>query len=185
MNIKSLGGVILTVVLFNHCQTPNTYGSELKSIDSLQTTLTYIESKLDTFDYDIIKKEYEDINNKYNYLLENYPDKNDRDFWINQMNYMRIVNKSFGRYAESYPRIKEEVKYSRHQLKTLKNSIADQKLTGEEIDQYLETEIEAVNKLRMEAIRLKPGVEASIVIWDSISGQINKVVLSLDSVSQD
>jgi len=171
--------------VLSQCQSSSTYESEINTIDSLQTTLTYIESKLDTFDYEGIKQEYVEIKSKYDYLLENYPDKDDRDFWINQMNYLRSVKKAFGNYAQEYPGIKEDLDYSRSQLLALKNSISDNKLTREEIEEYLATEREAVNQLRLKATRLKPSLEASSVIWDSIADDIDKVVLSLDSVSQD
>ncbi len=153
-------------------------------MDSLQITLDLIESSLNTFNYEEISKEYEDINYKYHYLLDNYPNKNNPEFWINHMNYMHRVKKAFGRYVKSYPKIKEQLSYGRNQLQTLKNSIIDKKLTDEEVEKYLNDEKTAVNDLSMKVSRFKPEIENSNIIWDSISDDINAIFQSLDPVSQ-
>lgn len=134
-------------MLLAACNTEEAYQRELEQIDSLQTVLKSYQELLDSLDTEEVNATVEHVDSQYNYLMKNYPDMDDRDFWINEVPQFGTIDKSLGRLEEHREEMREKLEYSEHQLTTLKNSIKDDKLTEEQVKEYMESEMRASDNL--------------------------------------
>ena len=80
-------------VVATSCQSNARFKDEIATVDSLQTRLSLYDVRMDSVDESRLREISPEVNELYDYLVENYPDSLDRSFWVTQVNGMVIVKK--------------------------------------------------------------------------------------------
>ncbi len=174
----SVLGLILTILMVG-CQTEEAYQTELNQIDSLRADLSSYLVQLDAFDTDEVSSIAAHVDTQYAYLMANYPDQNDRDFWLKEVSQYGNINKSLGRLESHKDQIRETIEYADKQLRTLSNSIRDEKLTGEQIAEYLERERLAAGELQLSYNKYIAPTELALNLWDAYQEPYDSIVSHL------
>ena len=146
-------------------------------MDSLITVVENYQASLDSNNTDTIAANLEVVSDRMDYLSQNYPDSTDRDFWITKMNYLRQVQKAYQRHGENRPSLSRQIEESLRQLKTLRNSIEDEKLTEEEAEKYVQDEMEVVSEIGFNTYKITESVKAGNEIWDSLQPYFDSVTV--------
>ena len=170
---------LISALLLSGCNSEQPHQHELDQIDSLQSVLKDYRSLLDSLDTEGNMAIVEHVDTQYNYLLNNYPDMADRDFWLREVPQFGTIDKSLGRLADHKDEIREEIDYSDKQLITLRNSIEDEKLTEEEVTQYLESELRAVTNLNVSFSKYIAPSSLALKMWHVNSEPYDSIVNDL------
>lgn len=172
----------IVVLAIASCQNHGHFAEEIQTVDSLQATLSFYELKLDSVDEPRLREINPQVNELYEYLSKNYLDSLDRSFWITKLNGMTIVKKGAGRYLADYEKLSTEINYTQQQLATLRNSLADEKITEEDADQYLRDEASATGEIILYVNKLQGPARLSIQIWDTLHPQMRAMADSLQAL---
>lgn len=164
------------------CNGPHVHQADLKTVDSIAVVVDDLSLKLDSAgDFGIAEK-YPEIRDRFNKLLEFEQDPEDRRFWIDDMNFARRIKKSGEKYMKTKDELKEGLDYSRNQLKTLRNSIEDKKISQEQIDQYLLEESQAVRKLHRSINWIVPELRICYGALDTMVVKLDNKLSTLQAV---
>lgn len=175
--VKALFAIVLLVVITFSCSTNGKFADEINTVDSLITVVEDYQASLNSNNLDTLNAKLEVVNDRMDYLSQNYPDSTDRDFWITKMNYLRQVQKAYQRHGENRPSLSRQIEESLRQLKTLRNSLEDEKLTEEEAEKYVQDEMEVVSELRFNTQKITRSVESGNEIWDSLRPYFDSVAV--------
>lgn len=173
--INILGILAPLAILASACTDSHPQAKRLQQLDSLQQVAHQYQSRLDTIDIGQVRSLARHVDSQYNFVLKHYPDAEDRDFWLKEVNYFGEVNKSLNRLAEAYPSLEKEAAYNLRQLKTLQNSIRDRKVSGEEAQKYWEREQEAMQSLGFKMGKNLAGAERALNLWDSLGTSYDSI----------
>ena len=175
-------------LLLTACDSDESYQRELDQIDSLQIVFKSYRDLLDSLDSKEVMATIEHVDSQYNYLMKNYPDMDDRDFWVKEVPQFGTMDKALGRLMEHGDEMREELDYSEHQLATLKNSISDNKLTDEQVKEYMESEMRASDNLYVSFNKYIAPSRLALKIWelnrepyDSIVNHLRKSQVTTDT----
>lgn len=177
--MKKLLFVLSAGLLLIACNSEEPYQRELEQIDSLQTVLKSYRELLDSLDTKEVMATVEHVDSQYNYLMKNYPDLDDRDFWINEVPQFGTIDKALGRLGEHREEMREKLDYSEHQLATLKNSINDDKLTEEQVKEYMESEMRASDNLYFSFNKYIAPSRLALKMWELNREPYDSIVNSL------
>ncbi len=166
------------------CSSPLSRENEtrVEKIDSLKSVLTTVENELQPWQDSTLDDDAEQAQQLYVYLEKTYPDKENRVFWITQMNALKKVYKAFGKFHKAKTVVTEKIPLSRKQLQTLENSIREDALEEKQIEEYMVIETQEVNKIYDLYFRISPEVEASASIWDTLRVSMNQIKMDLDTL---
>jgi hypothetical protein len=170
---------LFVVCLFVSCQNKSAFSSELNQVDSLYTEVLSLESKLKEVDSNRAQEVYKESNQLETYLSANYPDTLDKDFWVNDMNRIYKVRRGLEKYLSQENVLKEEIKYSKTQLLSLRKSLQDEKLDSMKAEEYLTSELKAVSKIVFLTDKYQPkGLEA-IQAWPEVKKDLQSIADSI------
>lgn len=161
------------------CDQKQVFSSEISTIDSLYATVGQFESRISTIDSSKVKAVLARSTELNDYLTKNYPDTNDRDFWINDMNDLYEVKRGLEKYSAKSDFIVKEIKYCKTQLLSLRKSLDDEKLDQQKAVSYLEIERKAVENLEFLVEKLQPRAEKSLNTWGRINEEIEALADSI------
>ncbi len=171
--------IALLALALAACGNNGKYKVEIQKVDSLQNQLSLYHARLDSVDQERLREMQPEINELYDYLTENYPDSLDRRFWINTLNQMVIVKKGTERYLANYEQLKGEMDYTGKQLADLENSLKDEKLESEKVQEYLRDEKQAVVEIEFFVNKLHGPARYAISAWDTLHPQMQSLADSL------
>lgn len=173
--IKLYRGLVLLLIVTTACQQNRKFEAEINKVDSLQQVVKNLKMTLDSVDESAVETRYPLVEKQKDFLTNNYPDSTDRRFWISDMGYLNQVHQGLSQYKEYRPEVEEELEYSEEQLEGLRYSLADEKLTEEQAEKYLEQETEALRETRNNVYRLVPATRNAIIIWDSLQPRFDSI----------
>ena len=137
-------------LLLSNCTTATSmYETELDQVDSLRTVVNGYLQFLDSVDTPENTEIAGHVASQYAIVKNNYPDQEDRDFWLKQVPQFGNINKALGRLESNKTQFRSDLEYTDKQLLTLANSIRDEQLDSAKIKEYLEVEERAVSNLGM------------------------------------
>ena len=168
-------------LLFSGCNSEQAFQRELEQIDSLQAVLTDYRELLDSLDTEEVMATVEHVDTQYNYLMSNYPDMNDRDFWLKEVSQFGTIDKALGRLADHREKLREEMDYTDKQLITLENSIKDNKLTDEKVAEYFQMEYDAFGNLSFTFKKYIAPSRLALNMWHVNSEPYDSIVNHLRS----
>ncbi len=158
------------------CQPKSVYKAELGEIDSLRMVLAEYSQLLDSLDTEENLKLASHVDTQYNYLMANYPDPNDREFWLKEVSNFGTINKALGRLQSHSQRMREDIAYADKQLHTLGNSIEDNKLSAEQIDEYLQLEASAIAELELSFKKYIAPSKLALKLWIAYEEPYDSIV---------
>lgn len=178
--------VLLTISLVAMVACNSTLSPEnelrVETIDSLNTVLNNVETDLRQWQDSSLIDDAKEAEALYTYLENTYPDKENRTFWITQMNALRRVYKAYGKFGKAQDFIKRKLPLSREQLKALENSIREEALEEKQIEEYMVIETREVNKIYDLYYRFSPEAEVSAIIWDTLKVSMYQIKTDLDTL---
>ena len=177
--MKKLVIILAALAFLSSCNNDRAYADELSDIDSMEVKLTEYRELMDSLETIGIRSMATHVDTQYKYLMANYPDMDDRDFWLGEVAQFGTINKGFSRYIEHSEDISGEIDYSEKQLEGLRNSIRDKKLTDEEIAKYLTTEKEAMYTLDFRYNKYIASSRFAIKMWDAYAAPYDSIVNNL------
>ncbi len=157
------------------CNNESAFQEEIQTVDSLQTVVKLYDQSLDSIDYQNLVKISNEVDSKFEYVAANYVDSADLRGYVNSMGIFSRLHKGLNRYEEMQPDVKMETEYTRNQLKDLKNSLEDEKLSKEEAEKYLEDEVRAVRQLSFQFGRIYPEAKNSLYLWDTLGPRYDSI----------
>lgn len=163
-------------LLLYGCQTDQTYQSELNEIDSLRSVLAEHRLVLDSLDTEEISSIVTHVDTQYSYLMSKYPNPDDRNFWLKEVAQFGMINKALGRLGSNKDKIRKDLEYADKQLETLASSIADEKLSSEEISTYLNTERAAVGTVSVSFNKYISPSRLALRMWSSFQEPYDSIV---------
>lgn len=169
------GFVMLTV----SCQSNKKFEAEIETVDSLITIVEDFQLRLNAINSDTVSEKLSVVSDRVGFFMNNYPDSTDRKFWINDMNYLGLVEKAYSRFEENNQPLSRQLKESMKQLTTLKNSLEDEKLTDEEAQKYVDDEAHHVMQIKFSAQKMIGRVEEADVVWDSLQPYFDSIAISI------
>lgn len=176
--VKFLALSIGIAVALVSCDNSSSFEAELKTIDSLQTVVNNYKAELEALDMDEIASRGKISGEQYEYLEKNYRDSSKREFWLNKMTFYRSVKKSYAHAAEMRPKLMTEIELCSKQLETLENSIVDNKLNKEQVDEYLADEAMAVQELSLHMSKV-PDFEEVDKMYEDLKPTMDSVQQTL------
>lgn len=149
------------------CQEPTSYQAEIKTVDSLLVVVDYLDGKLDSIDIEEMEQEWPEVNRVFKTLTGPKADPNDKDYWMNTIGVLALVETPYKKYLRDAPKAKEDLASSKTQLQGLRNSLEDNKLSPEEVEKYLAQEALIVGETYiLVRKRARPAMDA-LAIWDT------------------
>lgn len=140
----------------------------LAEIDSLIIVAEYLNEKMLSTRADEIRAEYEEVKYLYHSIVEHYPNKENKDFWINEIDQIYRVENAYKKFIKEAPSIEENLAYTLSQLKALRNSFNDGQLSEEEVGKYIAEEAKALGEVHFRIRKRQPEAEIALTIWDSL-----------------
>lgn len=177
--MKKLVFILAGLTFLSSCNNDQAYADELSDIDSMEVKLTEYRELMDSLESVGIRSVATHVDTQFSYLMANYPDMNDRDFWLGEVSQFGTINKGFSRFMEHSEDIAGEMEYTEKQLEGLRNSIKDSKLTKEEIDKYLASEKEALSKIDFRFNKYIASSRYALKMWDAYSTPYDSIVNNL------
>ena len=175
---------VLLAFLTPGCNQPAAYETEIQEIDSLRLRLTGFRVLLDSLDTEETARLAVHVDTQYNYLLQNYPNQNDREFWLHEVPQFADIRKMLTSLGKKKKGIRQSIEYSDKQLLTLKNSIEDEKLTAEEIKKYLDREYQAYLSLSFTFNKYVEGAKRALKLWEINQEPYDSIVNQLRAEQQ-
>ncbi len=181
--IKLFLAVALLAVVSTSCESSNNgkFAEEIETVDSLLIIVEGFEARLNAINADTLSENLAIVSERSEFFQKNYPDSNDRKFWVTDMNYLGGVKKAYSRFEENSAGISRQLDESKKQLTTLRNSLEDEKLTEEEARKYVEDEAQAVMELKFGAQKMLGRVEEANVVWDSLRPYFDSIAMHLQA----
>lgn len=171
--------ILASLILLTACNEPLVYEKEISTVDSLAVELNMLDRKLDSIDLTAVREIAKESKNLHDYLVANYPDSADRDFWVNKMDPLYGVQRGLSKFLSQESQLNEEINYTRKQLTTLKNSLRDEKLTEEEVKKYLQQEFEALEEISFMFNKVSFKAKGSLQKWELHEEEMKAVADSL------
>lgn len=159
---------ILLAGILSACQQNNPYHKEITEVDSLQTEVKELEATINKVNHERVMQVKDTVYFVMNETLRLLQNDTNRSHWIQQMATLEQVARAFQKYEGSGAKLKEQVALSRQQLKTLRNSLEDQKLDSAQAQNYLNEERMMLRTVSYDVNRRFPPVVRAVQIWDSI-----------------
>lgn len=157
--------------------------NRLSTIDSLETVLAEVEEGMLPYKDSTLTDDASAVKELHDYLEKHYPILDDRSFWIKKMNPTRRVYKSLGVFAAKQDEMQDEIVYTRKQLSSLRNSIADEKLSDTEQEDYLAIETRAVTEMHTALYVYEPEAKVCLAIWDTLGPKMYAIKSDLDTLN--
>lgn len=132
--------LLVVILLAIACKPNSAYQTEIDKVDSLKTVVDLVDENLQKTDVAQIEKELEELNVRYKYLTDNFPDSADASFWIYDVNNMIRIKKTYVRFLKSREKMEKDIEYTQSQLESLKNSLQDEKISPQQAEEYVNTE---------------------------------------------
>lgn len=178
--MRNLIFLSLLLGLFS-CNT-HPFDEEIEQVDSLSVVLDSLNEKFITIDLEKTREIAKQSSDLQKYLSKNYPDTADREFWVNKMTPLYDVQRNLGKFLNGETEVKNELDYTIEQLKTLKNSLKDNKLTKEEAQKYLDQEAKAVAQISYFLNKYYPRINRSLRTWKDIHIEMQRIADSVKAL---
>ena len=137
-NIILMSGLLLALTSCGNKS--SSYAEEIKTIDSLLVLVTDMQAGIDSVSMDTVSMYSAVVKEKMNVLKSRYPDTTDREFWVLEMGVFAKVDRGLSKFKSNAPNIMAGLKTSEKQLRTLRNSLEDNKLDSAEVKSYMKVE---------------------------------------------
>lgn len=151
----------------------------LAEVDSLVTVVEFLSKKVAEPNEQRIAQEAPEVKKTYLTIVELYPNAEDKDFWIKEVNPIHQVNEAFEKFLQDKARIEKDLAASKEQLQGLRNSINDNKLEDSLVEKYLQQETAALAETHLLVTKRIPKAQAAIVIWDSTRAHYDSLAQAL------
>jgi hypothetical protein len=166
--IKKIAFIVLVFSFSWACQEEvHPYQAEINEVDSLLVVVEHLEAQIDSVDMDRINQEMPQLEEIYKTLVNSGVDQNDKNFWVKTVNGVVLVKEPYEKFLEEGPEIKSALQETAKQLRTLRNSLEDQQLEKDKVQQYLSTERDMVKKASLKVRKRQPPVKLAMELWDS------------------
>lgn len=168
--------LIISTILFS-CSNFK-HKKEIRIIDSLYCVLDSTEMKMNEIDLDELRS----MKSTYMGTIEDFrscsANKDLDSVWAIVTGFSTI--KSYlKKYINEHNNVEAELKFSRNQLKDLKNSLKNNKIPEDSINNYIQLETSSVDVFNKKVIHLIDFTKQGIELYDSLNPQMIEVIEEL------
>jgi len=183
--MKRITLLLVLGYLFSACQEiPAAHKNEIKKVDALMVIGDSLHQVVFAIDSNRVMEEAKRVDSIYELLTGpalNIP-KNDKEFWVRKLGPIENIRHHFGRYLRDYPKLHKNLVYSQSQLSSLRNSLVDEQLDSNQVQEYLQVEEEAMRQVLLLSRKRVGPTEEALHLWDSVEVMYLQLLSKNDSL---
>lgn len=157
--------------------------AKLEDIDSLLVVTRYLQEKMLSADTTALQRDYPKIDSVYKIIVTQYPDKQDKRFWVEEVNNLELIRGSYQKFLRDQKEIIAKLDKMEAQLTALRNSVEDDQLSAEEQEQYLVEESRILSGIRLLVRKRQPNMETAVEMWRLQQSHFDSIAQSLQQSS--
>ena len=174
--ILGLGMIAVFVIGFTaSCNVNHPYREEIKSVDSLMTVVDYLEGRVDKIPDEKIEARLDSAEQITRILANRKPDSTKRRAWLTKTATVERISRAYSKYISDREDLKSSIDFTEKQLRELRNSLTDEKVTRSEAENYVKDEMLAVHNLQMLVNKRVPEAETAVTLWDSLRSEYDTI----------
>lgn len=160
------------------------YQEEIKHIDFLLSQNDSLQKVFASVDSAEVQSEFPRVDSIHKIMTGSSAPQDDKAYWTETIAALEYVHHPYMKYIGDVSKMRKNLQYSKKQLLTLRNSLADNKLDSAKASEYLATETMALQDVAL-LVRKRIGpVKEAIAVWDTSEARYLELVAKNDSLAQ-
>ncbi len=182
MRIIIAAGLLISLFACNNESSP--YQEEIKHIDFLLTQNDSLQKVFASVDSAEVQSEFPRVDSIHKIMTGPTAPQEDKKYWTETIAALEYVHHPYMKYVGDVSKMSKKLQYSKMQILTLRNSLADNKLDSAKAIEYLATETMALQDVAL-LVRKRIGpVKEAIAVWDTSEARYLELLAKNDSLAQ-
>lgn len=163
-------------------QGPHPYQAQIDHVDEMLLVNDSLIQAVFAIDSAQIESEYLVVDSVYKILTGEGAPVDDKRYWTVTISNLNLVYSPYKKYLRDIPKLKKDLLYSNNQLKSLRNSLLDQKIDTTQSSEYLKVEEQALYNSMLLASKRLNATERALAIWDTAADRYLQMLSERDSL---